>query len=613
MTVSTTTLKQTYGCDSATTSFPVPFPFIKNSHVYVIRHTISSGANLLLNESAGDYTLTGAGSGSGTVTTATAYSNLYEIIIVRELPILQGMDLTAHGTIPAESLESAFDYLTMVDQQLDSRIAVLETAGATGTTTLANVGAGTGTIFRDQVSSTYNLKTIKAGSNIAIANNADDITISSTAGGITFPGSTNQFLRGDGNYSNTLTGGLLALAASAAAAITNTGHAAFSGFNNGTITPSAIYSAILNTTANHFDSEYVTLHVPTGSTTDHMSALGIYVRNDVAVSGINRNAVGAFVAGLATVDNGATWGINTLLMDAATRTTHAGVGRILTGAELDFNVMGTNTQVIGVSVGGNSLAQPGAANAFIANSLGTGIYWTGAFVTFDGTAQYGLSLGTQPNPVAGTASQIVSLNARNASNAAVNLQMVNYLGALYITGNAGTGLTGIHLGTQGSRILADFSDGGLVTRGFFQTNVLNGATTVGVLPNGTSQTTSLQVLSLAGALNSSYADLQMVGGTKARIRSNAFGAGTALPFTIEPNSLVAATFDINGDVRMAGGDTADLATGATARFLYIPTCAGTPTGAPTARTGYVPIVYDRTNNKIAVYNGGVWKQTAALT
>lgn len=49
-----------------------------------------------------------------------------------------------------------------------------------------------------------------------------------------------------------------------------------------------------------------------------------------------------------------------------------------------------------------------------------------------------------------------------------------------------------------------------------------------------------------------------------------------------------------------------LATAATDGFLYIPTCAGTPTGVPTAFTGRVPMIYDTTNHKFYIYDGG-WK------
>jgi hypothetical protein len=52
-----------------------------------------------------------------------------------------------------------------------------------------------------------------------------------------------------------------------------------------------------------------------------------------------------------------------------------------------------------------------------------------------------------------------------------------------------------------------------------------------------------------------------------------------------------------------------LALDATVGFLGLPTCAGAPTGVP-SRNG--AMVYDTTNNRIYVYNGG-WKKTAALT
>jgi hypothetical protein len=57
---------------------------------------------------------------------------------------------------------------------------------------------------------------------------------------------------------------------------------------------------------------------------------------------------------------------------------------------------------------------------------------------------------------------------------------------------------------------------------------------------------------------------------------------------------------------VAGGSAA-LATTATNGFLYVPTCAGLPTGTPTTITGMAPIVVDTTNNKLYFYSSGVWR------
>ena len=57
---------------------------------------------------------------------------------------------------------------------------------------------------------------------------------------------------------------------------------------------------------------------------------------------------------------------------------------------------------------------------------------------------------------------------------------------------------------------------------------------------------------------------------------------------------------------------AALATNATSGFFYGPSCAGAPTGTPTANTGRVARIYDTTNNKDYVYNGG-WKASGAYS
>jgi hypothetical protein len=72
-------------------------------------------------------------------------------------------------------------------------------------------------------------------------------------------------------------------------------------------------------------------------------------------------------------------------------------------------------------------------------------------------------------------------------------------------------------------------------------------------------------------------------------------------------STVTITFDTTSIVVGGGGA---LSTAATDGFLYIPYCAGTPTGTPTAHPGGVPIIFDTTANKLWAYSGGAWKGVA---
>ena len=78
-------------------------------------------------------------------------------------------------------------------------------------------------------------------------------------------------------------------------------------------------------------------------------------------------------------------------------------------------------------------------------------------------------------------------------------------------------------------------------------------------------------------------------------------------------SLVAATGltnDINSNLFFG---TASLATSATNGFPYFPTCAGTPTGVPTANTGRSPVIWDSTGNKLWIYSGGIWNGSGGGT
>jgi hypothetical protein len=87
---------------------------------------------------------------------------------------------------------------------------------------------------------------------------------------------------------------------------------------------------------------------------------------------------------------------------------------------------------------------------------------------------------------------------------------------------------------------------------------------------------------------------------------------TNLGIAFYPNAYPGITSPPDPSVRIpaTGGmvvGTAALATNATDGFLYVPTCAGQPTGTPTTQTGTAPIVVDTTNNKLYFYSGGAWR------
>jgi hypothetical protein len=92
--------------------------------------------------------------------------------------------------------------------------------------------------------------------------------------------------------------------------------------------------------------------------------------------------------------------------------------------------------------------------------------------------------------------------------------------------------------------------------------------------------------------------------------TNTINAGSvaAGDFAIERGNTSAWLTDLGiddaGNVTIGGGA---LATTATNRFFYAPTCAGVPTGVPTAKTGFAPVVIDTTNHRLYFYSGGSWR------
>lgn len=121
------------------------------------------------------------------------------------------------------------------------------------------------------------------------------------------------------------------------------------------------------------------------------------------------------------------------------------------------------------------------------------------------------------------------------------------------------------------------------------------------------QTLSVQSV-VAGTSNTAGANLTITGS-----QGTGTGAGGSIIFQVAPagssgtaqNALsTALTISSAGNVFIGN---AAIATNATDGFLYVPSCAGAPSGTPTTVTGRIPIVVDSTNNKLYFYSGGAWR------
>lgn len=161
----------------------------------------------------------------------------------------------------------------------------------------------------------------------------------------------------------------------------------------------------------------------------------------------------------------------------------------------------------------------------------------------------------------------------------------------------------VSLTGTGQRVTADFSNATAVNRAAFQTGTTNGNSTAALLPNGTGTVTQWLAANNSDPANCSFVSI-FVSSTEARLQSSRLGTGSFLPLKFYTNSAEQGQIDTAGNWRIG---TAAIATTATDGFLYIPTCAGTPTGTPTTVTGLAPLVVNSTNNKLYFYSGGAWR------
>lgn len=112
MTVASSTNRISYSGDGSTTAFATSFVFLDDTDLQVY-------VDGVLKTLTTDYTVTGGDGESGTVTFVTAPASSTTVLIVRVVPLTQGVDYEEAGPFAAETHERALDKATMALQQLD--------------------------------------------------------------------------------------------------------------------------------------------------------------------------------------------------------------------------------------------------------------------------------------------------------------------------------------------------------------------------------------------------------------------------------------------------------------------------------------------------------------
>ena len=123
MTVSSTTVKNSYSGNGSTTQFAYGYKIFADSDLIVIIRS-AAGTETVKTLST-HYTVAGAGDASGgsiTFTSGNTPASGETVVIIREVPQTQAIDYIANDPFPAESHEEGLDRATMTTQQVQEEL-----------------------------------------------------------------------------------------------------------------------------------------------------------------------------------------------------------------------------------------------------------------------------------------------------------------------------------------------------------------------------------------------------------------------------------------------------------------------------------------------------------
>ena len=124
MTISTTSIKNSYSGNGSTSVFNYTFKITDDDHITVIIRTDSTGAETTKTKTT-HYTVSGVGNSGGgqvTFTSGNIPANTETVLLRRDTPKTQGLDLIENDPMPAENIETAYDKLTSITQELQEEL-----------------------------------------------------------------------------------------------------------------------------------------------------------------------------------------------------------------------------------------------------------------------------------------------------------------------------------------------------------------------------------------------------------------------------------------------------------------------------------------------------------
>ena len=122
MTISTTTIKDSYTGNGSTSAFTYNFKIADDDDIQVIIRA-ANGTETVKTKTT-HYTVSGVGNNSGTVTFTAGNipTGTQTVILRRSTPQTQELDLIENDPLPANSIETAYDKLTQISQELQEQI-----------------------------------------------------------------------------------------------------------------------------------------------------------------------------------------------------------------------------------------------------------------------------------------------------------------------------------------------------------------------------------------------------------------------------------------------------------------------------------------------------------